>query len=92
MGGVSNPVRTCVGCRGRADKHDLVRIVRWGDGLLADPSQTAPGRGAYLHPDQGCVESAIKRKALTRALRLAGRGPDPAAVRAALAPHLATVR
>lgn len=64
----SAPIRTCIGCRLRAPKGDLVRIVRSREGrVTADPAQTAPGRGAYVHLDDGCVEAAGRRFA--RALR-----------------------
>ena len=44
------PVRMCAGCRGRAGKAELIRIVaRDGVGVV-DEAQTAPGRGVYLHP------------------------------------------
>jgi predicted RNA-binding protein YlxR (DUF448 family) len=36
---------------------------------VLDASGKAPGRGAYLHAQQGCVELARKRRALERALR-----------------------
>ena len=85
---VSEPVRTCIGCRGRAAKRDLFRVV-WGTpGVRPDPRQVEPGRGAYLHRDERCLDLAVKRKALGRALRLTGSGPDPDSVRAALASHL----
>ncbi len=64
------PVRTCVGCRGQAPRRALVRLVRGPDGLVGlDPTGRAPGRGAYLHPDLACVESARRRRALERSLR-----------------------
>ena len=55
----------------------------WHGGLVADPSQTEPGRGAYLHTSTDCLELAIKRRALGRALRLSGTSVDPAALRRA---------
>jgi predicted RNA-binding protein YlxR (DUF448 family) len=62
--------RTCVGCRGKANKRDLLRIVRVDEGLVAvDPSGSAPGRGTYVHPDAECVESALEHGAVARALR-----------------------
>ena len=36
--------------------------------MTLDPTGRAPGRGAYLHPSEGCIELAKKRKALDRAL------------------------
>ena len=65
-------VRTCVGCRVRAVKSDLLRLVAAGDDIVPDPRARRPGRGAYLHPSQDCFELAQRRRALPRALRLPG--------------------
>lgn len=66
------PVRTCVGCRKRAAKSELLRVVARGGACLPDPSARQPGRGAYLHPVPGCLEVAQRRRALARALRVQG--------------------
>jgi len=64
------PVRTCVGCRGTAGKRELIRVVRTPAGpVRVDPTGTAPGRGAYLHRDPACLDAAVKRGSLARALR-----------------------
>ena len=81
------PVRTCIGCRERASKGELIRLV-WRDGDVVDERQTAPGRGAYLHRSRACLELAIKRRALGRALRVQGQPGDPAALRAVVQPRL----
>jgi predicted RNA-binding protein YlxR (DUF448 family) len=65
-------IRTCVGCGSRAAKSDLLRLVASGDEIIPDPRAVMPGRGAYLHPSQGCWERAQRRRALIRALRLPG--------------------
>ncbi len=39
--------------------------------VLPDPEGLAPGRGAHLHPTTGCYELAVRRRAFSRALRLA---------------------
>ena len=63
------PSRTCVACRQEAAKDRLLRFVRGADGAAAiDRSGHAPGRGAYLHRDAGCVDTARKRRQLERAL------------------------
>ncbi|RLV56988.1 YlxR family protein [Aeromicrobium phragmitis] len=70
-------IRTCVGCRQRADKSTLVRVVarreeaEWS--ALPDVRGTLPGRGAYLHPSPECLDLAIRRRAFGRALRIEGR-------------------
>jgi predicted RNA-binding protein YlxR (DUF448 family) len=73
------PVRTCVGCRARAAKSDLLRVVAVDGALLPDPRGRLPGRGAHLHPDPDCLALAERRRAFGRALRL-DRAPDAAAV------------
>ena len=68
------PVRTCVGCRGRAAKQELLRVVVGGsdDGpaVVPDPRAEASGRGAYLHPTSACLDLATRRRAFPRALRV----------------------
>ena len=65
-------VRTCVGCRARAAKSDLLRVVSRDDEIVPDPQARLPGRGAYLHLSQKCFELAGRRRAFARALRLPG--------------------
>jgi predicted RNA-binding protein YlxR (DUF448 family) len=58
-----------VACRTERQKRDLVRVVRAPDGTVAlDRSGKQPGRGAYLCADGSCWSSAIKKKAIERAL------------------------
>lgn len=40
--------------------------------VVPDPRHRAPGRGAHLHPRAECLNLAERRRALTRALRVAG--------------------
>ena len=67
------PVRTCVGCRQRAAKSDLLRLVVVTDDavdrVVPDPTGRRPGRGASLHPDLRCLDLAQRRRALGRAFR-----------------------
>ncbi|WP_460436971.1 YlxR family protein [Angustibacter speluncae] len=75
------PQRTCVGCRRKADRSRLLRVVAAGDGtLVPDPRTRLPGRGAWVHPDLGCLDQAVRRRAFARALRLQAPA-DLAAVR-----------
>ncbi|WP_319432259.1 YlxR family protein [Mycobacterium sp. RTGN5] len=78
------PVRTCVGCRKRELAVDLLRVVAvWnGNGECAvtvDQTGNLPGRGAWLHPIERCLEAAIRRRAFGRALRITG-SPDTSVV------------
>ncbi|MFB6620218.1 YlxR family protein [Streptomyces sp. NPDC056367] len=78
------PERTCVGCRERAAKSDLLRIVAIGDECVPDHRGTLPGRGAYVHPVVVCLDQAVRRRAFPRALRSAGT-LDTAELRKAMA-------
>ena len=69
------PVRTCVGCRARAAKSELLRVVVGSDAqgqpaVCPDPRGTALGRGAHVHPTTQCYDLAVRRRAFSRALRL----------------------
>nr|WP_157574962.1 YlxR family protein [Jiangella muralis] len=83
-------MRTCVGCRSRVVKSELLRVVVGGAGadmaLVPDRDGRLPGRGAYLHPRQGCLDQAERRRAFSRALR--AEGPlDDTGLRRWLAEH-----
>ncbi|MEU2158560.1 YlxR family protein [Streptomyces sp. NPDC019396] len=66
------PERTCVGCRERAAKSDLLRIVAVEGACVPDHRGTLPGRGAYLHPASVCLDLAVRRRAFPRALKAQG--------------------
>lgn len=71
------PERTCIGCRKLASAADLLRIVARpaqpeGWVVLPDPRRRLAGRGAWVHPNRGCLRQAEKRRAFGRALRVSG--------------------
>ena len=72
----SDSVRTCLGCRKRAAKSELLRVVASDRGagleVVPDPARRAPGRGAHLHPTTDCLALALRRRAFPRALRTEG--------------------
>ena len=63
------PERSCVGCRERAPKAELLRVARTPTGVRVDPLGDAPGRGAYVHRDTECGAAALREGALASALR-----------------------
>jgi hypothetical protein len=70
------PARTCVGCRRASGKDELLRVVRSPSGVVTlDRAGTAPGRGAYVHPEASCIERATGKGTLARALGT-GVAPD----------------
>ncbi|HUZ89244.1 MAG TPA: YlxR family protein [Candidatus Acidoferrales bacterium] len=59
-----------MGCRGREPQSALLRFVADpGQELRLDSERRLPGRGAYLHARSECVEQALKRRSLGRALK-----------------------
>ncbi len=62
------PERSCVGCRERAPKAELVRVARTPAGVRVDHGNGL-GRGAYVHRDPACVVAALRQGALANALR-----------------------
>ncbi|MFI8631355.1 YlxR family protein [Microbacterium sp. NPDC077663] len=63
-------VRTCVGCRARAPRSSLLRIVARDGALVIDEKAVLPGRGAWVHDTDRCVSTALTRRAFGRALRV----------------------
>lgn len=63
------PMRTCVGCRTAAPKRELIRVVRSPEGeVTLDLVGKSPGRGVYIHPQERCLENAVKGRQIQRAL------------------------
>ena len=86
--GKDGPMRTCLGCRQRRPKGELVRLVRRPDGRVA-ADRMGSGRGAYVCADAACVDRVLRGGRLNAALRGAcvadaelvavvnAMGPDP---------------
>ncbi|WP_286178407.1 YlxR family protein [Arthrobacter sp. SLBN-53] len=73
-----------MGCRKRALAVDLVRLSTVSDrpgvcAVTVDTAGNLPGRGAWLHPDPQCLDVALRRRAIGRALRISG-SPDTTVV------------
>lgn len=84
------PLRTCIACRETKPKRELVRVVLVPErGLVIDETGKLNGRGAYLCAQYACWEQALKRGALSRALKTR-LNPEDVAVLAAYADSLAT--
>ena len=65
------PQRSCVVCRTKKDKNELIRIVRnQANEINIDESGKKPGKGAYICESIECLEKGIKSKALKRALEV----------------------
>ena len=65
------PQRTCIGCRQKGPRSELLRLVSGGSGssaVVVDERRRMAGRGAWLHPSEKCLALAVKRRAFGRAL------------------------
>ena len=63
------PQRKCIGCNKSFDKDTLTRIVIYDDKPVIDVNHDLPGRGCYLCKNEKCLETALKKKAFSRALK-----------------------
>jgi predicted RNA-binding protein YlxR (DUF448 family) len=65
------PIRTCIGCRGKLPKKDLLRFVRDAAGdLQTDSTGKLPGRGAYVCQSQACINSTFRSQKINAHLRV----------------------
>jgi hypothetical protein len=77
------PERTCVACRTKRPKRELIRIVRTPSGaVVVDKRQKQNGRGAYLCPQRACWERALRHGVLNHALRVKLTEDDVASLEA----------
>ena len=61
------PQRTCMGCKQKKDKKELIRIVKnKNNEINIDRTEKQEGRGAYLCNDIKCLEKVIKSKRLEK--------------------------
>jgi uncharacterized protein len=82
-GAKGTPRRTCVVCRSTTAKRTLHRIVRSPAGTVAyDPTGKAAGRGAYLCGQSSCLDQAVRRRSIQRALKVTDAAAANAAVEA----------
>ena len=67
------PQRTCIACREKNDKKNLIRIVRdkKNQTVFLDRSGKANGRGCYVCKKSECAEKATNPKLLKHHLNVA---------------------
>ncbi|MCP4665747.1 MAG: YlxR family protein [Deltaproteobacteria bacterium] len=67
------PQRTCISCRERRGKKELIRLVLNAKGMAVwDEYGKGQGRGAYVCPMKPCLEKIEKGNRLNRAFRKKG--------------------
>ena len=64
------PDRTCIACRGKAAKRELIRLVLTvAEGVQVDSTGKLHGRGAYLCPFRDCWDAGLKGNRLEHTLK-----------------------
>jgi predicted RNA-binding protein YlxR (DUF448 family) len=64
------PIRQCIGCRRKRPASELMRFKAIGETVIVSPPRDkTPGRGCYICPQEECLEAALKKGCLSRALR-----------------------
>lgn len=64
------PVRTCIGCKCKKPKKELIRIIRTPEGKIEiDKTGKKSGRGAYLCSNVKCLDIAFRENSLNRSLK-----------------------
>ncbi len=62
--------RTCIGCREKKNKKELIRIVcKENNEITVDFEQNIEGRGAYICKDETCFDKMQKKNKLKIALK-----------------------
>ncbi len=70
------PERTCIGCKMAKSKDAVVRIIANDAAVIIDYREKLPGRAAYVCPQVACIENALSREHLSRALHHKVNVPD----------------
>ena len=69
-------VRSCVACRRKGDKGELLKLANTPMGVVIDYSERLPGRGAYVCAEDECITKALNESVLSRAFRHKAAPPD----------------
>ncbi len=63
-------VRSCIACRQKKHKTDLIRFVKSKDGVITlDKNQKLFGRSAYVCNCDECIKKLVDKKLLNRAFK-----------------------
>jgi predicted RNA-binding protein YlxR (DUF448 family) len=84
------PMRTCIACRQKRPKRELIRVVRRPEGAIEiDLKGKLSGRGAYLCATDECWHEALEERKLAKALQCQVSAEQVLNLRAVVAPLLA---
>ena len=64
------PVRTCIGCKCKKSKKEMIRIIRTPDAKIEiDRTGKKSGRGAYICGNVNCLDIAFRENSLKKSLK-----------------------
>ena len=65
-------LRKCVGCDELKPRKSLIKITKdcTRNEIIVNPNSKIFGRSAYLCYNQSCIEKALKKKKINRALKI----------------------
>ena len=64
------PERTCAACRNKAQKQNLIRVVKNKQNeILIDETHKMNGRGMYICANDDCINKAVKSRAINRSFK-----------------------
>ena len=63
-------IRTCIACRNKKQKNELLRIVSQNGLAIVDDKQKTNARGMYICNDKSCISKLLKAKDITKCVKI----------------------
>ena len=63
-------IRTCIACRSKKEKSELLRIVSENKVAVLDSNQKINSRGIYLCNEKACISKLLKAKDITKCVKI----------------------
>lgn len=67
-------IRTCIACRTRKNKDELLRIVAIEGVAVLDETKKANTRGIYICENKACINKLLKAKDITKCIKIDATG------------------
>ena len=64
------PLRTCISCRAKKEKNELLRIVGINKKAVLDERQKENTRGIYICNDEKCISKLLKAKDISKCIKI----------------------
>ena len=61
--------RRCISCRELKNRDEMIKITKFNDDLIINPSSKTMGRSAYVCNNEECIKKMIKSKGIKRNLK-----------------------